>query len=156
MSAGRLQRINEVIQRAIHEQDISGAVTIVSRRGRIAHFEAQGLMDIESGRPMAKDAIFAIASMTKPVTGVAILMLVEEGKVRLSDPVSRFVPEFRDTTVAIPKKTSNGEADEIYTVPASREITVRDLMTHTAGLVSRGAGAQGLAAGVAGRPEVSI
>ena len=142
LSAGRLQRINEVIQRAIHEQDISGAVTIVSRRGRIAHFEAQGLMDIESGRPMAKDAIFAIASMTKPVTGVAILMLVEEGKVRLSDPVSRFVPEFRDTTVAIPKKTSNGEADEIYTVPASREITVRDLMTHTAGLVSRGAGAQ--------------
>ena len=103
LSATRLQRINQVIQRAIDANEISGAVTLVSRRGQIAHFEAQGLMDIEAGTPMRKDTIFPIASMSKPITGVAVLMLVEAGKVRLTDPVSRFIPEFTDTTVAIPK-----------------------------------------------------
>ena len=81
-----------MIQRAIDAEQISGAVTVVARRGHVAHFEAHGLMDIEANAPMRKDTIFPIASMTKPVTGVAILMLVEEGKVRLSDPVSRFIP----------------------------------------------------------------
>jgi CubicO group peptidase (beta-lactamase class C family) len=86
---------------------------------------------------MRKDTIFPIASMTKPVAGVAILMLVEEDKVRLSDPVSRFIPEFRDTKVAIRRSTSGDEESEanIYTVPADREITVRNLMTHTSGLM---------------------
>ncbi len=142
LSAERLHRINQVIQRAIDANEISGAVTIVSRRGHIAHFEAHGLMDIEADRPMRKDTIFPIASMTKPVTGVAILMLVEDGEVRLSDPVSRFIPEFRNTKVAIPRSTSDREEAEIYTVPADREVTVRDLMTHTSGLVSGGAGAE--------------
>ena len=145
----RLQRISQVIQRAIDAKEISGAVTLVSRRGHIAHFEAQGLMDIEADTPMRKDTIFPIASMSKPITGVAVLILVEEGKVRLTDPVSRFIPEFRDTKVAIPKPASRGSgarsrgqadrAPEIYTVPANREITVRDLMTHTSGLASGGA-----------------
>ena len=101
LSAERLSRIDELIQREIDTQQISGAVTLVSRRGQIAHFKAQGLMDVESGRAMQRGAIFPIASMTKPITGVAVLMLVEEGKIRLSDPVSRFIPEFRDTKVAI-------------------------------------------------------
>ena len=91
---------------------------------------------------MHKDTIFPIASMTKPVTGVAILMLVEEGKVRLSDPVSRFIPEFRDTKVAMPRTDAAGEEGGIYTVPADREITVQDLITHTSGLVSGGAGSE--------------
>ena len=150
LSAKRLQRINQVIQRAIDANEISGAVTLVSRRGQIAHFEAQGLMDIEAGTPMRKDTIFPIASMSKPITGVAILMLVEAGKVRLTDPVSRFIPEFTDTTVAIRKAAARGAggrgrgdaAPEIYTVPATREITVRDLMTHTSGLASGGAGSR--------------
>ena len=144
MSAERLRRIDEVIQRAIGAKRISGAVTLVSRRGELAHFEAHGLMDVEADRAMQKDTIFSIASMTKPVAGVAILMLVEEGKVRLSDPVSRFIPEFRDTKVAIRRSTSGDEESEadIYTVPADREITVRDLMTHTSGLVSGGAGSR--------------
>ena len=149
LSADRLQRINQVIQRAIDANEISGAVTIVSRRGHVAHFEAQGLMDIEARTPMRKDTIFPIASMSKPITGVAVLMLIEEGKVRLRDPVSRYIPEFRDTQVAIRKPASRGPgarsrgqaaaAPEIYTVPAHREITVRDLMTHTSGLGSGGA-----------------
>ena len=123
-------------------EQISGAVTVVARRGRVAHFEAHGLMDIEANASMRKDTIFPIASMTKPVTGVAILMLVEEGKVRLSDPVSRFIPEFQDTKVAMPRSNSAGEDDSIYTVPATREITVQDLITHTSGLVSGGAGSE--------------
>ncbi len=139
LSAKRLERIGEMIDRAIDADQISGAVTVVARRGQVAHFEAHGLMDIEANAPMQKDTIFPIASMTKPVTGVAILMLVEEGKVRLSDPVSRFIPEFRDTKVAMPR-TDAGGGDGIYTVPADREITVHDLITHTSGLVSGGAG----------------
>ena len=131
-----------MIQRAIDADQISGAVTVVARHGRVAHFEAHGLMDIEADAPMRKDTIFPIASMTKPVTGVAILMLVEEGKVRLSDPVSRFIPEFHDTKVAMPRSGSGGGEDGIYTVPASREITVQDLITHTSGLVSGGAGSE--------------
>jgi CubicO group peptidase (beta-lactamase class C family) len=147
LSSERLQRINQLIQRYIDAKEISGAVTVVARKGRVAHFEAQGLMDIESRTPMRKDAIFRIASMTKPVTGVAVLMLVEEGKIRLTDPVSRFIPEFRNTKVAIPKPAPApaGQAagePEIYLVPANREITIRDLMTHTAGLVSGGAGSR--------------
>ena len=145
LSAKRLQRIGEMIERAIDAQQISGAVTVVARRGRVAHFEAHGLRDIEADAPMRKDTIFPIASMTKPVTGVAILMLVEEGKVRLSDPVSRFIPEFRDTKVAMPRSDGANEDDGIDTVPADREITVHDLITHTSGLVSGGAGSEAAA-----------
>lgn len=135
LSSERLQRINQLIQRYIDAKEISGAVTVVARKGRVAHFEAQGMMDIESRTPMRKDAIFRIASMTKPVTGVAVLMLVEEGKIRLTDPVSLFIPEFRNTKVAIrkPAPAPAGQAagePEIYLVPANREITIRDLMTH--------------------------
>ncbi len=142
LSAKRLERIGEMIQRAIDADRISGAVTVVARRGHVAHFEAHGLMDIEANAPMQKDTIFPIASMTKPVTGVAILMLVEEGKVRLSDPVSRFIPEFRDTKVAMSRTDAAGGEGAIYTVPADREVTVHDLITHTSGLVSGGAGSE--------------
>jgi CubicO group peptidase (beta-lactamase class C family) len=151
LSSERLQRVNQVIQRYIDAKDLAGAVTVVARRGRIAHFEAQGTMDIEHSVPMRKDAIFRMASMSKPVTGVAILMLMEEGKLRLTDPVSKFIPEFKDTKVAMEKPPSAGAAPaagrgrgavaaEIYTVPANREITIRDLMTHTSGLESGGPG----------------
>jgi CubicO group peptidase (beta-lactamase class C family) len=147
-STERLQRINELMQRYIDGNQIAGGVTMVSRKGRIAHFEAQGLMDIESKTPMRKDAIFRIASMTKPVTGVAILMLMEEGKLRLTDPVSQFIPEFKNPKVAMQKPLPTGPPaygqpprdPEVYTVPAEREITIRDLMTHTSGLESGGVG----------------
>jgi CubicO group peptidase (beta-lactamase class C family) len=149
LSSERLQRINGVVQTYIDSNQISGAVTMVSRKGRVAHFEAHGLMDLEAKAPMRKDAIFRIASMTKPVTGVAILMLMEEGKLRLTDPVSRFIPQFKNMKVAmakplppVPQGVSRQppREPEIYTVPVDREITIRDLMTHTSGLESGGWG----------------
>ncbi len=94
------------------------------------------MKDIESGKPMTRDAIFKMASSTKPVTGVAIMMLVEEGKMHLTDPVSRFIPEFKEMKVAVEKEGSA----EIELVKAEREISIRDLLTHGSGLLSGGAG----------------
>jgi CubicO group peptidase (beta-lactamase class C family) len=145
LAADRLPRIHETVQRYVESGQLAGAVTLVARRGRIAHFETHGFMDLEAKRPMQKDAIFRIASMSKPVTGVAIMMLVEDGKVRLNDPVSRFIPEFKEMKVAVikpgyvaPPVTPGQPAPvpDYYTVPANREITVRDLLTHTSGLES--------------------
>src|SRR5215470_4119036 len=144
ISAQRLQRIHELMQRHIDAGNISGSVTLVARNGRIAHLEAQGLMDIETKKPMAADAMFRIMSMTKPVVGVAVLMLVDEGKVRLNDPVSKFIPEFKDLKAGVlqgtqppsPPAGQRGAPPHFYTVPAEREITIKDLLTHTSGLVS--------------------
>jgi len=112
------------MQAHIDAHDFSGAVTLVMRKGKLAHFEAHGLADVDAKKPMAKDALFRVWSMSKPVTGVAILMLMEEGKVRLTDPVSRFIPEFKGLKVG-----SAGDA-------AKREITIQDLLTHVSGLGS--------------------
>jgi CubicO group peptidase (beta-lactamase class C family) len=138
MSAERLRRIHEAIQRHIDAGEISGAVTLVARRGRLVHFEAHGLMDIESKRPMQKDAIFRIASMSKPITGVAVMMMLEEGKLRLNDPVSKFLPEFNDSKVAV----ARGNGGQFYLVPADRDLTIRDLLTHTNGLMTGGIGSK--------------
>lgn len=132
MSSERLARIHEAVMRHVDAGEISGAVTVVARRGRVVHFEAHGLMDIESKRPMQKDAIFRIASMSKPITGVAVMMMLEEGKLRLSDPVSKFLPEFKGAKVAVGPET----------VPADRDLTIRDLLTHTNGLMTGGAGSK--------------
>ena len=147
LSTERLARIGQVMKRHIDAGHIQGGVTAVARRGKVAHFEAHGLMDIEAQRPMTTDAIFRMASSTKPVTGVAILMLVEEGKVRLSDPVYNFIPEFKGIKVAVAKGADatpaagqqNGTS-EYDTVAVNHEITIRDLLTHTSGLVSGGLG----------------
>ena len=109
-SSERLQRINELVQRHIEAGSFSGAVTLVARNGRIAHLEAHGLMDVEARKPMQKDAIFRIMSMTKPVVGVSIMMMIEEGKVRLTDPVSKFIPELKDLKVAVPMAGAPGGA----------------------------------------------
>jgi len=140
LSSERLQRIRETMQRHIDEHDISGAVTLVARKGHIAHLEAHGLMDVEAKKTMAKNAIFRIWSMTKPVAGTAILMLMEEGKVRLNDPVSKFIPEFQGMKVAVPQNRPPGlspnDPTPFYTVPAVREMNVQDLLTHVSGLAS--------------------
>jgi CubicO group peptidase (beta-lactamase class C family) len=142
LSQDRLQRIHEALQRHIDAGDISGAVTLVARRGRVVHLETHGLMDIDSKTPMRKDAIFRLASMSKPITGTAILMLMEEGKIRLTDPVSKFIPEFKNLQVAVPREGAGGRGaaagaePAFYTVPANREITIRDLLSHVSGLVS--------------------
>ncbi len=138
MSTQRLRRIHEAIQRHIDAGEISGAVTLVARRGRLVHFEAHGLMDMESKRPMEKDAIFHLASMTKPVTGAAVMMMLEEGKLRLNDPVSKFLPEFKNSKVAM----ARGDSGDTYTVAADRELTIRDMLTHTNGLMTGGVGSK--------------
>jgi CubicO group peptidase (beta-lactamase class C family) len=133
LSSERLKRVPEFVQRYMASRSASGAVTLVARYGRIAHFEAHGVMDIETKKPMQKDAIFRIASMTKPVVAVSVLMLIEEGKLRLTDPISTFIPELRDLTVRQPP-VAPGAARA--SVPSQRPITIRDLLTHTSGFVS--------------------
>src|SRR5262247_2997971 len=149
LSADRLKRVAELVQRHIAAGSFSGAVTLVARNGRIAHHEALGLMDLDAKKPMAKDGIFRIMSMTKPVIGVAVLMMMEEGKVRLQDPVSKFIPEWRNMTVGVPLpqeaggRGANGAPagraggppaePRYYAVPAEREVQIRDLLTHTSG-----------------------
>lgn len=145
LSSERLQRIHEMVMRRVEARDISGAVTIVARRGRVVHFEAHGLMDIEAKKPMTKDALFRLASSSKPVTAAAVLMLMEEGKLKLTDPVAKYIPEFRNSKVAIenvrvpiPMADGTPGAERHYTVPANHDITIIDLLTHTSGLASGG------------------
>lgn len=127
-SVERLARIDSTFQRLVEQGEIAGAVTLVLRDGEPVYQRAFGWADREAGRRMTPDAIFRIASQTKALTSVAIMALVEEGKLTLGDPVSRFIPTFRQTTVAV--RTDTGRA----LVPARRPITIRDLLTHTAGI----------------------
>ena len=144
LSSERLQRITKMFERRIAADQLAGAVTIVGRRGKVAHHVAQGVMDRDSKQPMATGSMFRIASMTKPVIGVAVMMLVEEGKLHLNDPVARYIPEFKDMKVAVPQPaggpapapTGGAAAPRFYTVPAQRAITIKDLLTHTSGLGS--------------------
>jgi CubicO group peptidase (beta-lactamase class C family) len=149
LSPERLQRVHELVERTIAAGEIAGAVTLVARNGQVAYLEAQGVMDLQSKRPMQPDSMFRIASMSKPVAAVAILMLAEEGKVRLNDPVSRFIPGYANLELGVAKPAPPGPAAAVvpaggpggpppafYKAPAAREITVLDLLTHTSGLMS--------------------
>jgi CubicO group peptidase (beta-lactamase class C family) len=148
LSSERLARINQMIERRIAAGDLAGGVTIVARKGKVVHHSAQGMMDLDSKKPMASSSMFRIASMTKPVIGVAVMMLVEEGKLHLNDPVSRYIPQFKDMKVAMPIATppqgaTGGRAGgagtaptRFYTVPAQRDVTIKDLLTHVSGLGS--------------------
>jgi CubicO group peptidase (beta-lactamase class C family) len=127
-SPERLARIDRVLQQYVDENRIAGAVALVLRDGRPAYERAIGWSDKEAGRRMATDTIFRIASQTKAITSVATLSLVEEGKIGLNDPVSRFIPSFARTTVAVRSDTG------VALVAARRPITIRDLLTHTAGI----------------------
>jgi CubicO group peptidase (beta-lactamase class C family) len=154
LSSERLARIHEAVQRHIDAGSLAGAVTLVSRNGRIAHLEAHGLIDVEAKRPMPRDGVFRLASMSKPVTAVAVMMMLEEGKLRLNDPVSRFIPEFKSAKVAVarpgarggaappagPQAGRGGPPPEVDLGSATREITIRDLLTHGSGLMSGGLG----------------
>ena len=128
MSAERLARITRVMQDAVRDKQVAGTVTLVVRDGQVAHFDAVGQADVEKGVAMRPDTIFRIASMTKAVVSVGIMMLVEEGKVALTDPVAKFIPAFARTTVLA------SEGGRVAVVPARRAITIRDLLTHTAGI----------------------
>ena len=136
MSTDRLKRIRPMIQSHIDAKDFSGAVTLVARKGKVVHFESHGLADVEAHKAMTNDALFRLASMTKPVTAVSVLMLVEEGKLVLSDPVSKFVPEYKNPKVAVWNLPGDPAGAGLHLVAAAREITVRDLLTHTSGLAN--------------------
>lgn len=151
-SAERLKRIDQFIERTIASGEITGAVTLVARNGKIVHLQAQGVMDADSKQPMQKDSMFRMASMTKPVAATAIMMLVEEGKVRLGDPVSKFLPSFRNFAVAVPR----AGAPNFYTVPATREVTILDLLTHTSGVMSGSNSNSGGQASFGKRHEIGL
>jgi CubicO group peptidase (beta-lactamase class C family) len=128
LSSSRLQRLSHVMQQYVDRQDFAGIITLIAREGQVAHFETFGWQDKETNRPMAPDTIFRIYSMTKPIASAALMMLVEEGKVRLSDPLSRYLPAFKDAKVLVAR------GSDYDLVPAKREILVHDLFTHSGGL----------------------
>ena len=150
MSSERLERINQAMQRHIDAGNIQGAVTVVARRGKLVHFQSHGLMDVPNNRPMTDDNVFIMMSSTKPVLGVAAMMMIEEGLIRPTDPVSKWIPEFENIEVAVladpydenisPMRINRGNPPEYRLVPAHRQITVHDILTHTSGLASSGLG----------------
>ncbi|MBN1973137.1 MAG: beta-lactamase family protein [Sedimentisphaerales bacterium] len=131
MSTERLARIDAMCKKTIQNDDIPGVVALVARNGKIVHLKAFGMADNQSGRSMKTDDIFRIASQSKAITATAVMMLWEEGKYKLDDPISKYIPEFKNPQVLNTFQYS----DVTYTtVPASREITIRDLLTHTSGI----------------------
>ncbi|HJQ25782.1 MAG TPA: serine hydrolase domain-containing protein [Blastocatellia bacterium] len=139
MSAERLARIRTVIQQAVDQGKIAGAVTLILRNGKVAHLDAVGQMD--EGKPMRTDALFRICSMSKAVTSVAVMMLYEEGRLLLDDPISKYIPEFKDVQVAVP----SSETQTFNLVPATKSLTIRQLLTHTSGITYRFIGASPVA-----------
>ena len=130
ISTERLSRVDKVMEKYVAQQEIPGGVTLLARHGKIAHLGTYGMMDVEAGKPMTPDTIFRIASMTKPITSVAVMMLYEEGHFRLHEPVSKFIPAFKEMHVLPPEDAE----DSASAVPATRQITIRNLLTHTSGL----------------------
>lgn len=133
LSSARLQRVESVIQQYVANKQIAGAVALVARKGKIAYVKSVGLQDIEMKKPMRDNTIFRIASMTKPITSVAVMILHEEGRFRLDEPVHNYLPEFKDMKVFAEAAATNGKAEADSLVPAKRPITIRHLLTHTAG-----------------------
>jgi len=161
MSTERLSRIDDVMQEHIDAGTIQGAVTAVARRGKVVHFSTHGEMDIEKGRAMETDAIFIMASSAKTVIGLATMMLIDEGLISPSDPISKFIPEFADQKVAASAKSKDREGSKDWgqdkvskegwdkanatskeskpkTVPANTPVTIHHLLTHTSGLTGGG------------------
>ncbi|HYC28571.1 MAG TPA: serine hydrolase domain-containing protein, partial [Chitinophagaceae bacterium] len=130
-SAERLSRIDKWVNEYIDKGSINGSVAMIIRDGKIVYYKAFGYDDVATKKPMQRDAIFRIASQTKAITSVAVMMLYEEGKFLLDDPISLYIPEFKNPRVL----DKFNAADTTYTtVPANREVTIRDLLTHTSGI----------------------
>ena len=134
MSTRGLCNVKRLVQRYVDEQKYPGAISVVARRDKVVHFELYGNMDDERGRRMRPDAIFRIYSMTKPIASVGLMMLYEEGRFQLDDPVSRFIPELADVKVF-----DGGTADSYAVRDPARKMTIRDLLMHTSGLAGQGA-----------------
>ncbi|MBI3651811.1 MAG: beta-lactamase family protein [Acidobacteria bacterium] len=133
-SGERLNRINQVVQAYVDEQKIAGAVTLISRKGKLAYLQTFGMADIEAQRPMQPDTLFRIASMTKPITTVALMMLWEEGKFLLTDPLAKYLPEFQNPQVLVISKDKDSNSSTYKLVPANKPITIHHLLTHTSGI----------------------
>jgi len=129
LSAEKLQDARAAMQKLVDEKRIAGGVFAVARRGKVVQFETCGMMDIEAGEPMKRDTIFRFYSMSKPITSIAAMILYEQGKIKLDDPVSKYIPQFKGLKVV-----ADPDAEVIKEVAARREMTVRDLMRHTSGL----------------------
>ena len=128
-SSERLERIKNVMRSYTERRIPPGLITVIARNGKLVHFECHGMMDEEAGKPMTPDAIFRIYSMTKPVTAVAVMMLLEEGRLLFDNPVSEYIPEFNNLKVFVSKTSSGLELKDL-----ERGITIKDLLTHTSGL----------------------
>ena len=129
VSKERLDKIAPVLEENIKAGRFPGFITAVARKGKVVHFETQGYSDVEKQIPLQKDSLFRIYSMSKPVTGVALMILLEEGKVRLNDPVSLYIPEFANTEVMVVNEDGTTSREKL-----KRQITIRDLATHTSGI----------------------
>mgnify|MGYP001812111356 FL=1 len=131
MSSDRLARIDEMLEQAVDENGLPGIVALIARNGKIVLHNAYGMADNASGVAMENDAIFRIASQTKAITSTAVMILWEEGKFRLDDPISKYIPEFGEAQLL----DAFNEQDSTYTTkPANDQITIRDLITHTSGI----------------------
>lgn len=129
MSTERLDRLSKVLEQYVEDGKMAGNVTLIARKGKIVYHKAFGASDIGTEKKMDTDAIFRIASQTKAIVSVAIMILQEEGKLLIADPIGNYLPEWQETTVA-----TKNEAGGYNVVPANRAITIRDLLTHTAGI----------------------
>jgi CubicO group peptidase (beta-lactamase class C family) len=131
-SSKALEQIDDLLQQVVERKQVAGAVALLARDGKLGYLRAKGAQDVEAGKEMTSDSLFRIASMSKPVTSVAVMILVDDGRLTVTDPVSKYLPEFKNPKVLTPE--AGGDAK---LVPASREITIRDLLTHTSGLTYR-------------------
>ena len=133
LSPQRLERITDLFNAEVANNKIAGAIVLVQHRGKQAYFKSFGKIDVTTGEPMTPDAIFRIFSMTKPITSVAAMLLVDDGKLKLDDPVSKYIPSFANTQVGIETKSENGDP-VLKLVPLERPITIEDLMRQSAGI----------------------
>jgi len=134
LSSERLQRITDTFKADVDKRAIPGAVVLIARHGKIAYFETVGVRDPATKMPMTKDSIFRIYSMSKPITSVAAMMLWEEGRFNLSEPVSKYIPQLGGLKVGVEKPDPSGGKATLELVPAKRDMTIQDLFRHTSGL----------------------
>ena len=135
-AADRLIRIDKSLQGYVERNEVPGVVGLIARRGQIVYHKSFGHRDVEAKVPMSNDAIFRIASMTKPIASAALMMLWEEGRFLLRDPVAEYLPEFADMKVAVPVAPGDSARGPYRTVAAKNAITIQHLLTHTAGLAN--------------------
>jgi CubicO group peptidase (beta-lactamase class C family) len=133
ISTPKFEAIPALLRKAVDQKQIAGGATLIARQGKVVHRSAVGMQDIEGKVPMSHATVFRIASMSKPITSVAVMILVDDGKLSVTDPLSRYVPEFKDMKVLVP----SDDGKSYQTVAATREITIHDLLTHTSGITYR-------------------